>query len=509
MAESISDPSAANGGASRYLLFRADQKLYALPTSEISEVIRYPKIAAIPQSPPSLLGLANLRGAVIPVASLRVLLGKPEKAQDSQSRAIVLDGASPVALAVDKIEIFATIRRDQVRSEEATLAAEAGERLRGAFHSDSRLGTAKILDVEALLSSAFTQRSERKPIASRKSSVARREDSSEGERQFFVSFGVGGQEYALALGAVSEIIALPQMMTSMPFSESLVLGVAAYRDGLLPLLSLRGLLGLALQAGPETRSKVIVTAVKGVMVGLVVDGVRTILRIDPRLIDQTPPLLAARTGGETKINAIYRGEGGRRLVSILSPELLFRDDIMQRISNQTARAKPLQAKSASDGDDQAQFVVFRLAGEEFCLPIEAVDEVALVPEMTTKIPKTPKFLEGLVNLRGEVLPVIDQRKRFDLPNFQGEKQRRRLIVVRTGKHRAGLIVDEVANLLRFSIKSIEPSPELADDGTRLIRGVINLPESNRIIMVLDPEELLSRAERGLLDKFRSTGKEET
>jgi purine-binding chemotaxis protein CheW len=189
--------------------------------------------------------------------------------------------------------------------------------------------------------------------------------------------------------------------------------------------------------------------------------------------------------------------------------LLFRDDIMQRISNQSARTKPLPAKSASDGDDQAQFVVFRLAGEEFCLPIEAVDEVALVPEMTTRIPKTPKFLEGVVNLRGEVLPVIDQRKRFDLPSFQGEKQRRRLIVVRTGKHRAGLIVDEVANLLRFSIKSIEPSPELADDGTRLIRGVINLPESNRIIMVLDPEELLSRAERGLLDKFRSAGKEET
>jgi purine-binding chemotaxis protein CheW len=507
MAEPVPDPSAENGGASRYLLFRADQKLYALPTSEISEVIRYPKIAAVPQSPPGLLGLANLRGAVIPVTSLRVLLGKPDKAQDSQSRAIVLDGASPVALAVDKIETFATIRRDQVRSEEATLAAEAGERLRGAFHSDSRLGTAKILDIEALLASAFTQRSERKPITSRKASVTQQEEGSGAERSFFVSFGVGGQEYALALGAVSEIIALPQM-TAMPFSESLVLGVAAYRDGLLPLLSLRGLLGLQLQA-PETRCKVIVTAVRGVMVGLVVDGVRTILRIDPRLIDQTPPLLAARTGGETKINAIYRGEGGRRLVSILSPELLFRDDIMQRISNQSARTKPLPAKSASDGDDQAQFVVFRLAGEEFCLPIEAVDEVALVPEMTTRIPKTPKFLEGVVNLRGEVLPVIDQRKRFDLPSFQGEKQRRRLIVVRTGKHRAGLIVDEVANLLRFSIKSIEPSPELADDGTRLIRGVINLPESNRIIMVLDPEELLSRAERGLLDKFRSAGKEET
>jgi purine-binding chemotaxis protein CheW len=253
---------------------------------------------------------------------------------------------------------------------------------------------------------------------------------------------------------------------------------------------------------------VVVTAVKGIDVGLVVDGMRSILRIDPALIDQTPPLLAARAGGEAKISAIYRGEGGRRLVSILSPELLFRDDIMQRISKQNAPGSRLRADTGQAADDQAQFVVFRLAGEEFCLPIEAVEEVALVPEVAAKIPKTPKFLEGVVNLRGDVLPVIDQRKRFDLPRFEGKKERRRLIVVRTGQHRAGIIVDEVANLLRFSASSIEPSPSLADDGTRLMRGVINLPESNRLIMVLDPEELLSRAERGLLDKFKSAGAKE-
>ena len=59
-----------------------------------------------------------------------------------------------------------------------------------------------------------------------------------------------------------------------------------------------------------------------------------------------------------------------------------------------------------------QFLVFRLGAEEFGLPIAAVDEVAAAPEKITRLPKTPKFLEGVVNLRGDVLPVIDQRRRF-------------------------------------------------------------------------------------------------
>ena len=68
--------------------------------------------------------------------------------------------------------------------------------------------------------------------------------------------------------------------------------------------------------------------------------------------------------------------------------------------------------------EERQFVVFRLGDDEFGLPIEAVDEVARVPDQITRLPKTPKFLEGVVNLRGEVLPVVDQRRRFDMPALE-------------------------------------------------------------------------------------------
>ena len=149
--------------------------------------------------------------------------------------------------------------------------------------------------------------------------------------------------------------------------------------------------------------------------------------------------------------------------------------------------------------------MFRLGHDEFGLPIEAVDEVGEVPAKITRLPKTPKFLEGVVNLRGDVLPVVDQRRRFDMP-ASSETERRRLVVVRTERHRAGLIVDGVSDVLRVPASAVEPPPALTDEIARLVRGVINLEQSQRIVLVLDPAELLTAAERGRLDAFQKASR---
>lgn len=505
MAEANRDTAPVTGSDyGRYLLFRAGERVYALPANEVSEVIRVSRIASVPQSPPSLLGVTNLRGTVIPVVSLRILLGQTQ-AGGPVSRAIVLDGQEPVAITVDAIETFAAIHLQKVETRQAALATESGEILRGAFPSDSQWGAAKIIDIQALLDVAFQKKSEKSfRTTGLQRDAARLTGQVHGEQETLLPFDVAGQEYALSLDTVSEVISLPESIAAIPFSETLVLGVTSFRDALLPLLSLRGLLGFSISQDVRRRQKVIVTSVRGVAVGLVADAMRSIVRADRSLIESTPPLLAARAGGETKISAIFRGDRGKRLISILSPDTLFRGDVMQRLGTHLALSKPHGADASDAGEEQSQFIVFRLGSEEFSLPIESVDEVTRVPDQVTKIPKTPKFLEGVVNLRGDVLPVIDQRRRFDLPKFDGDLRQRRLLVVRSGGHRAGLIVDSVSGLLRFPTRSIEAPPKLADDGTQLILGVINFQASERIIMMLDPSELLTRAERGLLDSFATS-----
>jgi purine-binding chemotaxis protein CheW len=486
------------GDTLRFLTFRLDQRLYALPAEDISEVIRIPSAARVPRSPAALLGLASHRGSVIPLASLRGLLGLAEVGAFSTARAIVLGEGAPVAIAVDSVHGLVAISADSLETRQSELAAESGERLKGTFRSHALV--AKVLDIQSLLESAFVRRPKPQRQIQAHATPTKGEVSENRDAEMLVTFDVADQEYALELADVREIVSRPASVTTVPRAEALVVGMMAFRDRLLPLLSLRGLLGFASSTATGGREKVLVANVGGALVGLIADRARAIVSAERDRIDPMPSLLAARTGGEAKIKAIYRGEAGRRLISILATEQLFREDVMQRVTAAHRSVTSHAPETVHARGRELKFLVFRLAGDEFGLPIEAVDEVMRVPDQVTRVPKTPEFLEGVVNLRGDVLPIVDQRRRFEMPKLE-ETKKRRLIVLRTGSHRAGLIVDSVSEVLSSSFDAIEAPPSLTDETARLIRGVINLESRDRIIVVLDPSELLTPSERGALDAF--------
>lgn len=485
----------------RYLTFSSDGQLYALPAAAVAEVVRMLPIARVPQAPRSLMGLANLRGTVMPVASLRSLLGRDADAKSAE-RLIVLDGTAPVALAVDDVVQLMPVASDKIGTAAADIASNDGEQLAGVFERDGKV--VNVLDIAELLQRAFKRDASaqaRKTTSQLPTAVI----ATETERHRLLTFEVAGQEYALPLEAVREIVDAPAVATVMPGSDRAVRGVMPYRDALLPLLSLRALLGLS--AEMPAREKVVVVPMQGLLVGFVADRARAVLAADPAHIEAAPSVLSARAGGETKIREIYRAGGGR-LVSILSPDRLMREDVMERLTQGHQTVTPETSEmTGTAAAQELRFLVFRLDDSEFALPIDAVDEVARVTQQITRLPKTPKFLKGVVNLRGEVLPVVDQRRRFDMPPTDAGTARR-LIVVRTEQHRAGLIVDSVSEVLRCSSGAIAPAPDLTGDALGLVHSVLNLDASGRIVLLLDPSELLTRTERGLLDAFEKEARKE-
>ncbi|SFK84544.1 chemotaxis protein CheW [Methylocapsa palsarum] len=493
---------ASNSAKRRFLVFRVAQRIYALPAEAVDEVIRIPLAARVPQAPKALIGVANLRGVVLPIASLRAMLGLGEVEENAASRAIVLDGGAPVAIVVDAIDALITVEAERLETQAAQLSVEQGERLSGAFALGDDQGAAKILDVQSLLAESFARRI--RPNSNPLRSVAATSPpEAAAERETLVTFDVAGQEFALDLGVVREIISLPDAIAAAPHAEAAVAGIIAFRGLLLPLLSMRELLGFSPAPASEIREKIIVACVGGALIGLLADRARAVIAADPRLIDPVPAVIQARSAGEARIKSIYRGEEGQRLVSILAPEQLFRSDVMRQLGEVHNPTRP-QAQ-ADLGREERKFLVFRLGDDEFGLPVEAVDEVARAPDRVTRVPRAPKFLEGVVNLRGVVIPVVDQRRRFDMRSLE-QGDGRRLIVVRTGRHRAGLIVDSVSEVLRTMAVDIEAAPDLTEDIARLVHGVVNIEAEGRIILVLDPAELLTRAERGLLDKFESSAR---
>ena len=188
-----------SGDVRRFLTFRLDQRLFALPSEDVTEVIRMPSAARVPQAPKALLGIANLRGAVLPLASLRGLLNIDE-AGTPGACAIVLSGASPAALAVDSIEALVTVASAHIETRQAELAAEPGEVVTAAFSVEGR-GIAKVLDIRTLLDTAFARRAAHKPQTTLRAVTPGRPDrrSIDDDADVLVTFDVADQEYALAL----------------------------------------------------------------------------------------------------------------------------------------------------------------------------------------------------------------------------------------------------------------------------------------------------------------------
>ena len=144
-------------------------------------------------------------------------------------------------------------------------------------------------------------------------------------------------------------------------------------------------------------------------------------------------------------------------------------------------------------EEEEQFVIFTLADEEYGVPIEAVQEIVRVPEQITKVPKAPHFVEGVINLRGSVMPIIHQRRRFALPEVE-HNDRQRIVVFLVEGVRTGFIVDSVSEVLKVSRAQISPAPALAAERDGAVGRVANLVEAKRLILMLDVERLLSESE---------------
>lgn len=145
-----------------------------------------------------------------------------------------------------------------------------------------------------------------------------------------------------------------------------------------------------------------------------------------------------------------------------------------------------------------QFIVFKLASEEYCVDIQQVREIIKVVDIT-RVPKAPDFIEGVINLRGQITPVLDLRKRLDLPESErGEDTR--IIVIEIGKNIVGMVVDSVMEVCRLPEKSIDPTPTIsAEVGAEFIKGVGKLED--RLLILLDLGRVLSKEEEKQLEKI--------
>jgi purine-binding chemotaxis protein CheW len=152
-------------------------------------------------------------------------------------------------------------------------------------------------------------------------------------------------------------------------------------------------------------------------------------------------------------------------------------------------SKQESARMASS--DELQLVSFNIGTEEFGVDILKVQEINRMVEIT-RVPQAPHYVEGVINLRGKVIPIVDLRKRFNLELKEHDKNTR-IVVVDIGGNIMGMIVDSVSEVLRLPANTIEPPPEIVTGvNSEYIKGVAKLDD--RLLIFLDLSKVIDMAE---------------
>jgi purine-binding chemotaxis protein CheW len=146
--------------------------------------------------------------------------------------------------------------------------------------------------------------------------------------------------------------------------------------------------------------------------------------------------------------------------------------------------------------DERQLVVFQLGAEFYGVEIARVHEIIRL-QTVTRVPRAPAFVEGVINLRGKVIPVVDLRRRFGLPTADHTRASR-IVVVEIGDQVVGVVVDGVSEVLRVNGATVEPpSPVVAGIDSEYIHGIAKL--SDRLVILLDLDRVLAQTERRALE----------
>lgn len=152
-------------------------------------------------------------------------------------------------------------------------------------------------------------------------------------------------------------------------------------------------------------------------------------------------------------------------------------------------------RSVEQQTQQRQLVIFELAGESYGVDIHRVREIIRVPAIT-RVPRTPEFIEGVINLRGGVTPVLDLRKRFGFAEGTDYEQRR-IVIVEADDQTIGMIVDAVNEVVTIDAAQIDPpSPYIVSIDTEYIGGVAKIAE--RLVILLELDRVLSTDEKARL-----------
>lgn len=467
--------------------FTLDGVEFGLDIDRVQEITHRTDITPVPGSPSFILGVINLRGLIIPVIDSRIRFHLAPKEASAKTRIIVLRlGSGPTGLQVDSVAEVVKLEDFTIRETPALVAGIRAEYLAGMVTVGTRLIT--LIHLEKLLdSSELSRRSqiEELGMASTFGSVEEKAEEIEEDGTPYVTFLLGAESFGIALHQVEEIIELPPV-TKVPDAPEYVLGVICLRDQVLPLVDLSEILSIEQGPGERRREMVVLLTFGTAKIGVVVDEIQEILRVEEEQILPPPQTLSDLEREHLEGILLLPG----RMVSLINVLKIITGDDQEKIAAM-GQGLGLGDARAQETVPSMELVVFRLGAENYGLRLHEVREIIMVGQITP-VPRAPQFVDGVINLRGEVMPVVDLRTRFGLDRIEATSVSRILITAIGGVF-TGLVVDAVEEVRPVELNRFGPPPAVTAVGAnRYIEKVARMDQG--MIFLLQIQQLLTDAE---------------
>jgi purine-binding chemotaxis protein CheW len=460
---------------------------FGIDIINVKEIVRVPEITKVPNAPDYIEGACNLRGHVLPIIDGRTRLQMDRQEKDENNRVLVIDAnGTAIGVIVDKVSEVLSVNARDIEEPPKIIKNVNADYLQGVVKLDNGNRLIMLLDilqvVHAGQSEWHMQDNHNTGSFSIESAL-----TDAGEDDQLVSFLLDQEEYAINIVQVKEIIRVPELM-KVPNCESYVEGVVSIRNYLLPILNLRTYFGMAYKEITD-QTRVLVVDMGDFTAGIMVDKVLEVLRINANAI-QPLPKFSKQMGDQ--LTGVAKLNDGKRLIMLFEPQNMLSVEQYHilggsnDVTHHDSEVKHMERQVV----DEVHLVTFKIDTEEYGIKIQEVQEINRMTEIT-KIPRAPHYMDGIVNLRGNIIPVLDLRKLFDLTDI-GITDATRIIIVDHDGMKTGIIVDAVSEVLRFEKSLIETPPDILSNGvdSDYVEGVGKLNGGKRIILILNMEKIL-------------------
>ena len=503
------DSKTISDAGSQLVTFYLAGEEFGLPISKVKEIVSVPAITHLPKAPDYIEGIANLRGNILPLVNLRLLFGLPFEERTDDTRVVVVEiNGRAMGIIVDRVLEVMFVDSAHIAPPPAiSRSSSEANYLQGVARLDHGKRLVLLLDGEQLLpaieySQSTSDQDEKSGFI--KAEVAQKQILDETQ---LVTFRLGTEEFAIKIMGVQEIIRVTEL-SKIPNAPEYVDGVVSLRDQLLPIVNLRRKFKMP-AVDVTDDSRIIVVNLNKSSVGIMVDSMSEVLIVRNNTIEALPSFMSDTQSEQ--LNGVAKLNDGKRLIMIMDVEKVLSSSELNQIQAniETSDKGAEKSKEADDSNllkdnpglkeltgaqlnsDEEQYVTFKIGDERFGVSISQVQEIIWLVDIT-HVPNVQHYIEGIVNLRGNVLPVMDIRKRFHLAKIE-QTDSSSIIVVDVNSRKTGMIVDSVSNVMRLNRDSISPPPPIvAGLDASFIKGVGKVKNDEHMLMILNLEEVVAR-----------------